>query len=233
MGENLPRPAIPASLVQLWQRIVDAAATLLKVPSVMINRLDPPDLEVFRSNATPSNPFPSGTRMPMLGIYCEAAAKRREMLVVHDARNDPEWADSPTAKAGIYAYLGFPICWPDGEVFGTLCAVDVKGNEWGESPQALLLAYKEAVEAHLALAMAMDELVKKNEELAQSLAEVKTLRGILPVCSSCKKIRDDRGYWNQVESYIREHTEAQISHSLCPDCARKLYPSLYGDMNRS
>jgi len=56
--------------------------------------------------------------------------------------------------------------------------------------------------------------------------ELKVLRGILPICASCKKIRDDKGYWAQIESYIREHSEAEFSHSLCPDCAKKLYPNM-------
>lgn len=57
-------------------------------------------------------------------------------------------------------------------------------------------------------------------------AELKILRGILPICVSCKKIRDDKGYWEQIESYIRNHSEAEFSHSLCHDCAKKLYPDL-------
>jgi hypothetical protein len=64
-------------------------------------------------------------------------------------------------------------------------------------------------------------------ELKQSLADVKQLQGILPICSSCKKIRDDAGYWHQVDVYISRHTEADFSHGLCEECARKLYPELY------
>jgi PAS domain S-box-containing protein len=56
--------------------------------------------------------------------------------------------------------------------------------------------------------------------------EVKILKGFLPICASCKKIRDDEGYWNQMEAYIRDHSEAEFSHSICPDCAKKLYPEL-------
>lgn len=62
-------------------------------------------------------------------------------------------------------------------------------------------------------------------------AEIKTLKGILPICSSRKKIRDDQGYWNQVESYIRAHSQAEFSHSICQECAQKLYPEydLHGE----
>jgi PAS domain S-box-containing protein len=63
-------------------------------------------------------------------------------------------------------------------------------------------------------------------ELQQAIASIRTLSGLLPICASCKKIRDDRGYWNQIEAYIRDHTDADFSHSICPDCREKLYPGL-------
>jgi len=71
--------------------------------------------------------------------------------------------------------------------------------------------------------IAIDSDVTKIKE---ALAEVKTLSGLLPICSSCKKIRDDKGYWNKIEEYIHKHSEAQFSHSICPGCAKKLYPDL-------
>jgi len=64
-------------------------------------------------------------------------------------------------------------------------------------------------------------------ELQEALAKVKLLSGFIPICASCKKIRDDNGYWRQVESYIREHSNAEFSHSICPDCSHRLYPELY------
>jgi phosphoserine phosphatase RsbU/P len=69
-----------------------------------------------------------------------------------------------------------------------------------------------------------DKLATKIEELHQALDQVKTLRGIVPICASCKKIRNDAGYWQQVEVYVREHTEAEFSHDICPECMKKLYP---------
>ena len=64
-------------------------------------------------------------------------------------------------------------------------------------------------------------------ELQGALAQVRTLRGLLPICASCKRIRDDQGYWTAVEVYILEHSDAEFSHGLCPDCARKLYPGFF------
>ena len=65
------------------------------------------------------------------------------------------------------------------------------------------------------------------EQLKDTISKVKTLSGFLPICSSCKKIRDDKGYWNQIESYISEHSEVDFSHSICPACEKKLYPEYY------
>ena len=64
-------------------------------------------------------------------------------------------------------------------------------------------------------------------ELKEALKHVKLLEGFLPICASCKQIRDDKGYWTQIEQYISDHSEVKFSHSICPECARKLYPDLH------
>lgn len=80
---------------------------------------------------------------------------------------------------------------------------------------------------------AEQDKLKLISQLQESLAKIKVLSGFLPICSSCKKIRDDKGYWNQIELYIREHSSADFSHGICPECAKKLYPDLYKeDPNR-
>jgi CheY-like chemotaxis protein len=67
-----------------------------------------------------------------------------------------------------------------------------------------------------------------NKLLLQALARVKTLSGLLPICINCKKIRDDQGYWQQIEKYIQEHSEAEMRRSICPDCAKRLYADILG-----
>jgi DNA-binding NtrC family response regulator len=75
-------------------------------------------------------------------------------------------------------------------------------------------------------AIERERLLRQNRE---ALAKIKTLRGLLPICFSCKKIRDDQGYWDQIESYVMKHSEADFTHSICPNCANRLYPELYGE----
>ena len=65
------------------------------------------------------------------------------------------------------------------------------------------------------------------EKLQEALKKIKTLRGIIPICAACKKIRDDKGYWNQIETYIKEHSDADFSHGICPECAKELYPEFH------
>ena len=64
-------------------------------------------------------------------------------------------------------------------------------------------------------------------ELQDAVAKIKTLNGLLPICAHCKKIRDDKGYWKQIESYIIEHSKAEFSHGICPECAKKHYPEFF------
>ncbi len=72
----------------------------------------------------------------------------------------------------------------------------------------------------------MEEMERERliQELRDALSQVRKLSGMLPICASCKKIRDDKGYWNQIEAYIRDHSEAEFSHGICPECMKKLYP---------
>lgn len=79
---------------------------------------------------------------------------------------------------------------------------------------------------------AEDDREKLIEDLRLALDNVKTLRGLIPICASCKRIRDDSGYWGQIEAYIARHTDADFSHGICPECAEKLYPGRQGGKSR-
>uniref|UniRef100_C6DYU0 Response regulator receiver protein n=1 Tax=Geobacter sp. (strain M21) TaxID=443144 RepID=C6DYU0_GEOSM len=81
----------------------------------------------------------------------------------------------------------------------------------------VILSHRVAV--HLELQSQKEALARKNQELQEALSRVKELSGLLPICMTCKKIRDDQGYWNQLESYISLHSEALFSHGYCPECA--------------
>lgn len=94
-----------------------------------------------------------------------------------------------------------------------------------ESLTAALAKCSEVVQYRREAVLHQQEQLRSMEELQAALAKVKLLSGFLPICSACKMIRDDKGHWRQIESYIRDHSEAEFSHGMCPDCARKLYPN--------
>jgi len=94
----------------------------------------------------------------------------------------------------------------------------------------ILLAGKPAVSGSILDITARKQMEEQRDkliaDLQKTLSEVRTLRGFLPICSYCKKIRDDKGYWSQIESYIHEHSDAEFSHGICPECAKKYFPDM-------
>jgi ligand-binding sensor domain-containing protein len=104
--------------------------------------------------------------------------------------------------------------WGLGAVGLTLLIIRIRVASLADSKAALELVVAERTE----------ELRHRNDELTDALGRVKQLSGLLPICASCKKIRDDRGYWNQLEHYISEHSEVGFSHGICPDCVGTMFP---------
>lgn len=155
--------------------------------------------------------------------------------VVLEDLEGSEWEklDANVKKYSLKSYLAFPVLL-ENKTVGSLCVVDTAKREYTQIEKDIIEAFSKAVTLEEERKLAQDrltqsnkELTEKNKELEKALAEVKTLSGLLPICSSCKKIRDDKGYWNQIEAYIQDHSEVDFSHSICPDCAKKIYPDLY------
>jgi transcriptional regulator with GAF, ATPase, and Fis domain len=143
--------------------------------------------------------------------------------------------DDNVRKYGIKSYLGFPVLL-EGNVVGSLCVVDVVKRKYSQIEKDILEAFAKAVTLEEERKLAQEkltrsniELKEKNREIEQALSEVKTLSGLMPICASCKKIRDDKGYWQRLEAYFYEHTDLQLSHGFCPECSKKLYPEVHGE----
>jgi transcriptional regulator with GAF, ATPase, and Fis domain len=208
-----------------WQTIVDILSELVNIPAALIMRLVQSDIEVFVSSKSENNPYQPGDHEHFLGsgLYCETVINTNDKLLIPNALADENWKNNPDIKLNMISYLGFPILLPDGKPFGTICVLDSKENAYSGTYESLLKNFRDIIQSELGLIYMNKMLGEKNKELSDYIAEIKTLRGIIPICSNCKKIRDDEGFWIQVEKYIQDHYHAEFSHGVCENCADELY----------
>ena len=101
-----------------------------------------------------------------------------------------------------------------------ICVLDSEENSYTELVEQCLVQFCGLVESHLALLF-------KNHELTNTLDEIKTLRGFIPICVFCKGIRNEKGYWEQIERYLTAHTDAELTHTFCDSCAEQHYPEYF------
>ena len=210
-------------VISSWQSTLDILAEVFNVPAALIMVLNDGHIEVFVSSDTDKNPYQKGDKEVFdgSGLYCERVIKTNSELLVPNALNDNEWKNNPDIKLGMISYLGFPLMWPNGKPFGTICVLDKKENVYSLVYRKLLEKFKQHIELDLKLINKEIETQKKNENLEKALSEIKTLQGIIPICSYCHSIRNDEGAWDHLAEYISEHTNAQFSHGICPTCAIK------------
>lgn len=216
--------ALPSSFLSQWQGIVELAATLTQAPAALITHVvDGERLQVISANEAHGNPYATGDIAAYANHYCEAVIRRNEKLRVDNAPADVAWRAAPEIEHGLIAYLGFPLRWPDGTVFGTICLLEQEPNRFAETHEALMERLRDLVEAHLALAAKNIELANQTAALDRRLEEIESLRRLIPICAGCKKVRKDDGFWQSVEAYLHEQRLADFSHGICPDCMVTLY----------
>jgi hypothetical protein len=198
---------------QVYDDITALAAYLCRAPIAMISLVDE-SRQWFKSKLGLNQ-----RETPRDVAFCAHAILQTEPLIVRDALKDARFADSAlvTRSPHIRFYAGFPLSSPEGFALGTLCAIDRK-------PRQLSATQKSAMQTLARQVMALLELRRVSARMAEALERVKTLHGLLPICAWCKRIRDDKGYWNQVEAYIHEHTGADFTHGICPECLAKNRP---------
>lgn len=160
---------IADSVRRKWQSMLNMTVKILDVPSSLIMRLDDDCLHVFLVGNNEANIFNVGDQACLLeGHYCETVISSKDALVVPNALESSVWRDTVEVNAGMVSYLGQPICWPNGDVFGTLCVVDYQAHHFSEELQAFYLHIKETIEEDLELLVVNDELRTKNLQLDQS-----------------------------------------------------------------
>ncbi len=147
-----PRIEVPSEIVQKWQEIVNLLAEIIHVPAALVMKLEPPNIKVFVSSESSGNPYEKDEVACFdPGLYCARVIKSQQQLLVPDALQDEEWKSNPDVKLGMISYLGFPIAWPDGQVFGTVCVLDDKRNAYTEPYRKFLLQCRDLLQTDLKL----------------------------------------------------------------------------------
>jgi PAS domain S-box-containing protein len=158
---------VPAEFIGKWQEFVNLLAEIMHVPSASIMRVDPPHIKVFVSSTSKGNPCEPGALDT--GPYCETVMKTGQPLLVPDALENEAWRANPHVKLGMISYLGVPIGWPDGRIFGTICVRDNKRNEYSEAYLKLLLHFRDILQADL------KSLARLHGEIEEREAKIRRL----------------------------------------------------------
>ena len=166
------------------------------------------------------------TETPREHAFCSHTILSNELMIVTDATTDCRFAHNPlvTSDPNIRFYAGAPLIDSQGFGLGSLCVIDRTPRQLtNEQEQALTILARQVV--------AQCEFRRISADLAQALSEVKTLRGLLPMCSHCKSIKSDDAYWSSVEQYLERHGDVSLSHGVCPACLEQHYPEYFAQLS--
>ncbi len=208
------RQRLAGDILREWQSLLDMTAEILGVPAGLITRLDGNEIEIFLSSTTTGNPYQAEyvTQYPDSGWYCERTLKSRQLNRIPNALLEADWKDNPAAVSmQMISYIGLPIERPDGGEFGTVCFLDNKENAHNDLHIKLLHQVKRMIELSLKIVFDKAELDRRDSLLDD-------LSRIYPICSYCKKVREESGNWVSVEKYLKDITGALPTHGICPQC---------------
>jgi PAS domain S-box-containing protein len=160
---------VPSDIVRKWQQIVDLLSEVMHVPSASIMRVEPTQLKVLVSSTSEGNPCAPGS--VDTGPYCATVLKSRRPLRVADALENEAWRSNPHVKSGMISYLGVPISWPDGQLFGTICVRDNKKNEYSEVYLKLLLHFRDVLQSDLKSLARLHGEIEQREAMIRRLVD--------------------------------------------------------------
>jgi PAS domain S-box-containing protein len=156
--------------MEKWQRLLDMTTELMEIPVALIMRLHPETLEVLLRSNNNDNVYHKGEHANLgTGLYCETVMESRRELIISNALKDPKWMDNPDIALNMISYMGFPILWPTGEIFGTICVLDSKERIYTEMNKKLLGQFAELIQDDLKSMLTQQRLLE--EATARTLAE--------------------------------------------------------------
>jgi GAF domain-containing protein len=199
---------------QAFDDITKLASFICQTPMALVTLIDR-DRQWFKSSLGIQ-----GSECPREQAVCAHTILESDTLIVEDLNADIRFSDNPAIKANhLRFYAGAPLLTADHYALGAVCVLDRQPRKLTEEQSAGLKQLSRLVVNLL-------ELRRTSAALADALSKAKTLSELLPICSYCKSIRDDQGFWDRDEGYIQDHTDAKFSHGICPDCMTKHFPEI-------
>lgn len=218
------------SLAELLQRTLDEVCALTDSPIGFYHFVDPDQVTLTLQGWSTRTLQEFCTAIPKethynieeAGVWVDCIRQRRP-VVHNDYASLPHRKGLPEGHAQITRELVVPILREQRIV--AVLGIGNKAQDYTEKDIELVYYFADVAWEITMRKQAEETLEAERRQLQSALNEVKTLRGIIPICANCKQIRDDKGYWNEVERYVSDHTDAKFSHGICPNCMKKLYPS--------
>ena len=199
-----------------YNDIATIAAFICDVPIALISFVDS-ERQWFKSKVGLNV-----AQTPRDVSFCAHAILNKSIMVVKDVLLDRRFVNNPlvTCAPGIRFYAGVPLVTPSGYSIGTLCVIDRKPREdLSESQKKTLEALARQVVTQL-------ELRRVSSQLADALEKIEIMGGLIPICSYCKGIRNDQGYWSTVEKFIQQYSDVEFTHGVCDRCMRIHFPQV-------
>jgi PAS domain S-box-containing protein len=193
---------VPPQLIQKWQGIVDLLAEIVRVPAALIMKAEPANMKVFVSSESAGNPYERGELACLnTGLYCETVMQTRKLLLVPNALADQDWNANPDIKLGMISYMGLPVAWPNGDIFGTICVLDNRENDYRELYRKLLFQCREMLQADLKSLQANNELelevLERTAELRRSERYLAEAQRLSRTGSFGWKVSTGEIYWSE------------------------------------
>lgn len=223
-SEMVRRFKLPDDLMKDWQILLRYIADMLNVKISFITRIIDDDLEMFVvSQDDKKNPkYSTGSKMKIYGTFCEQTMQHNQKPhIVPDGRKDPQYMDAKDFSSGYISYLGFPVRFPSGELFGTLCVEHSEPRDYSESHIKLLETCRNLIETHIALSLDKEASLRmgSNEMQGKDVESNETE----PVCAHCHKIRLKDQEWITLEKWLLEREIVKFTHGICPECMKRFY----------
>ncbi|MEM9804147.1 MAG: GAF domain-containing protein [Cyanobacteria bacterium P01_D01_bin.56] len=200
---------------QAYDDITSLAAFICDVPIALISLVDA-ERQWFKSKVGLSVHETSRDIS-----FCAHAILNKSIMVVKDALLDDRFTNNPlvTRAPGIRFYAGIPLVTPQGHSIGTLCVIDRQPRDLSEHQIKTIEALARQVVMQL-------ELQRVSSQLAKALDKIKLMGGLIPICSYCKGIRNDQGYWSTVEKFIEHYSDVEFTHGVCDSCMQQYFPDV-------